>query len=85
MLTVNQIAVHNHVLLYGMGSQPSPAGGMLGVTPARDFRYSSQASTGNLPSGTLLPTGGSQPHENRSPYLALSYIISLFGIFPSPT
>jgi len=26
--------------------------------------------------------GGSQPHENRSPYLALNYIICVEGIFP---
>ncbi len=84
-LTVSQIAAHNHALVYGMGSQASPAGGLLGVTPARDFRYSSSAVTGNMPASTLQPAGGSQPHENRSPYLALSYIISLFGIFPSPT
>jgi microcystin-dependent protein len=29
--------------------------------------------------------GGSQPHENMQPYLALNFIISLFGIFPSQT
>lgn len=84
-LTTTQIAAHNHALVYGMGSQASPAVGLLGVTPARDFRYSSAAVTGNMPASTLQPAGGSQPHENRSPYLALSYIISLFGIFPSPT
>jgi len=26
--------------------------------------------------------GGSQPHDNMHPYLAMNYIISLFGIFP---
>lgn len=29
-------------------------------------------------------TGGSLPHENRQPILALRYIIALEGIFPSP-
>jgi microcystin-dependent protein len=29
--------------------------------------------------------GGSQPHTNFQPYLCINYIISLFGIFPSPT
>jgi microcystin-dependent protein len=29
--------------------------------------------------------GGSQPHENTQPFLVLSFIISLFGIFPSQT
>ena len=27
--------------------------------------------------------GGSQPHENRQPFLALNFIIALQGIFPS--
>jgi microcystin-dependent protein len=31
------------------------------------------------------PVGGSQPHENRQPFLCINYIISLFGLFPSPT
>jgi len=29
--------------------------------------------------------GGSQPHTNFQPYLCIDFIISLFGIFPSPT
>ena len=29
--------------------------------------------------------GGSQPHTNFQPYLCVNFIISLFGIFPSPT
>ena len=33
----------------------------------------------------VSPVGGSQPHTNLQPYLAINFIISLFGIFPSPT
>jgi microcystin-dependent protein len=33
----------------------------------------------------VMPVGGSQPHENRMPYLTITYIISLYGIYPSPT
>jgi microcystin-dependent protein len=33
--------------------------------------------------GTVLATGGSQPHQNMQPYLVLNYIIALQGIFPS--
>ncbi len=53
--------------------------------------YTSEAATGNY--GSLAPvvgeavsltnTGGSQSHENRRPYLAINYIISLFGTYPS--
>lgn len=32
---------------------------------------------------TLSSAGGSQPHDNLQPYLALNWIISMFGIFPS--
>jgi microcystin-dependent protein len=31
----------------------------------------------------LLPAGGSQPHNNKQPYLGLTFIIALQGIFPS--
>jgi microcystin-dependent protein len=33
----------------------------------------------------ILSTGGSQPHTNFQPYLCISFIISLFGIFPPQT
>jgi microcystin-dependent protein len=32
---------------------------------------------------TVGNVGGSQPHENRQPYLVLNFIIALQGIFPS--
>lgn len=32
---------------------------------------------------TNLSTGGSQPHNNMQPYLAINYIIALTGTFPS--
>jgi microcystin-dependent protein len=31
----------------------------------------------------VASTGGGQPHENRPPFLALTFIIALQGIFPS--
>jgi microcystin-dependent protein len=36
-----------------------------------------------LPANAIDPAGGSQPHDNRMPYLTVNFIISLFGIFPS--
>lgn len=35
-----------------------------------------------LPSA-ITSSGGSQPHENRMPYVSVSYIISMVGVFPS--
>ena len=31
----------------------------------------------------LYPTGGTQPHPNQQPYLAVNYSIALQGVFPS--
>ena len=31
----------------------------------------------------IVAAGGSQPHENRSPYLTVNFCIALQGIFPS--
>jgi microcystin-dependent protein len=33
---------------------------------------------------SVTSVGGSQPHENMQPFIAIQYIISLFGIFPQP-
>jgi microcystin-dependent protein len=39
----------------------------------------------NMNAQAVSATGGSQPHNNFQPYLCVNFIISLFGIFPSPT
>lgn len=82
-LNANNIPAHNHGLLYGTGTQASPKGNRLGITPARDYRYSTETPTATLNPASVSFSGGNQSHENRSPYLAVHFIISLFGIFPS--
>jgi microcystin-dependent protein len=39
----------------------------------------------NMNAGAIQNTGGNQPHNNIQPYLCVTFIISLFGIFPTPT
>ena len=86
-LTVNQIPTHKHTLMAsaGTGYVASPAGAL----PARHRDYKTFVNAGPAAQamhvGTLSPAGGSQPHENRPPYLCVNFIISLFGIYPSPT
>jgi len=45
----------------------------------------SSANGTTLASQQIGSQGGAQPHENRQPYLAMNFIISLFGVFPSQT
>jgi microcystin-dependent protein len=85
-LTVNQIPAHSHPMLAAAtpGNVASPGGNLLAnslnVTP-----YINDAPTGNMNAAAIGATGGSQPHNNFQPYLCVDFIISLFGIFPSPT
>lgn len=41
------------------------------------------APTTSLAATTVSSTGQGQPHENMAPYLVVSYIIALTGIFPT--
>lgn len=49
------------------------------TSAAADTEFGKFPATGDL---TIDPTGGSQGHENRMPYLAVNYCICLDGIFP---
>jgi microcystin-dependent protein len=50
-----------------------------------DGQYVADVPTTAMDPNAIASAGGSQPHENRPPYLAMTFIISLFGIYPSPT
>jgi microcystin-dependent protein len=84
-LTVNQIATHNHPLLATneVPTLNSPQGNLPGQAAAKFYRVGSPTVT--LAAASISPTGGSQPHTNLQPYLCVDFIISLFGIFPTPT
>lgn len=85
-LTTQQIPQHNHLLMAtnAVGTQPNPGGNILANSQGPQ-PYIQENPDGNLNANSLQPDGGNQPHENRQPYLVVSFIISLFGIYPSPT
>ena len=84
-LTVQQIPSHNHgaAATSGPGNSDSPAGANAWAAAATPL-YSSAATNAQMNATALSLAGGNQPHNNMSPYLTVNYIISLFGIFPSP-
>lgn len=53
--------------------------------PARteEDAYGEKGRAVPMPAAALTSSGGSQPHNNRQPYLALAFIIALLGIYPS--
>lgn len=85
-LTVGQIAAHSHPLLVSTApaNGSSPAGALPGNSASVDL-YTEDSPGVNFSPQAVGPVGGSQPHTNFQPYLCVDFIISLFGIFPSPT
>jgi microcystin-dependent protein len=85
-LTVNQIAAHSHPLLGSKsnGSQSGPANNVLASSTVLTL-YAQETPSAGMAATSISPVGGSQPHTNFQPYLCVDFIISLFGIFPSPT
>lgn len=87
-ITVNQLPIHNHG---GGGSGGQPCSTGPGTTNTANTKFPAittrplYADTpgGSVGAGTSGLTGGSQPHNNRQPFLALNFIIALEGIFPS--
>jgi microcystin-dependent protein len=82
-LTISQLPQHLHVAQASNASADtiSAPGNMLGATSSR---YTGPTSLTTLHPSTVSNVGGSQPHENRQPYLVLNWCIALQGIFPSP-
>ena len=85
-LTTQQIPAHNHVPQCQTASnqQQGPGNGLWAATaPATTQIYANTAPGAAMNVGAVGPAGGSQPHDNMMPFLAVNFIISLFGIFPS--
>ena len=85
-LTVQQIPSHPHDLLASGDIANSPNPKDSAIARSGQVNAFINANPGVAMSSQFLgPAGGSQPHDNMQPYLVISYIISLFGIYPSPT
>jgi microcystin-dependent protein len=86
-LTVSQIPAHSHVpqASSGAGTQSSPSGNVWADSPLGQFDNSSPpVPDATMAAAAMSQAGGSQPHDNMVPFLAINFIFSLFGIFPSP-
>jgi microcystin-dependent protein len=82
-LTVSEVPAHAHTAVATSitPAATSPAGGYWGN--AGISTYSSNAPNTTMDPNTISSVGGSQPHPNLPPYLVVSFVIALQGIFPS--
>jgi microcystin-dependent protein len=82
-LTANQVGAHGHTVTQPASKDEETTNRPDGAYQTVGGAYGSSA--GNPPMGGTLTSavGGNQPHSNLQPYLALPFVISLVGIFPS--
>ena len=85
-LTIAELPTHPHMLQGVHAGQNSftPTGNLLADTTGALSIYGPFGGTaGAMVPATVSVTGGSQPHPNQSPFLVMTWIIALQGIFPS--
>ena len=90
-LTSNQMPMHSHALnaTTTTANLGTPAGNLTGnatpLTPTNQRMYAGAPgqTTGNLAGNPVSLAGGNQPHSNLMPSLCVSFIIALFGIYPT--
>jgi microcystin-dependent protein len=82
-LNISEIPAHNHV---PVGSSTianlTQAAGNLWANVSTGLYNPAPDNTAMNPA-CISATGGSQPHNNMSPFLVLNFVIALQGIFPS--
>lgn len=82
-LLSTQLPSHNHAIPASSTgkSTTDPTGGVPATSNVAPYTQSVQDTA--MGAQMIGPAGGNQPHDNMMPFLCVSFIISLFGIFPS--
>jgi microcystin-dependent protein len=83
-LLPQQLGSHTHPAVgSGKGNAQSPAGNYWGEEPGGNVAKYSTTAGGQMAVAAIgNAPGGGQPHENMQPYLVISFIIALDGIYP---
>lgn len=81
-LTSQQIPQHSHTPVANATTvnQVSPANGFWGNSQQSNYSASGPVT---MAAGAVAQAGGNQPHSNIQPYLTITFVIALQGIFPS--
>ena len=83
-LTAAQMPAHRHAMLASTTPAAATHGPseVLGSSATMKL-YGTGTPIMAMDPNAITAVGGGQPHDNMPPFVALSYIVSLFGVFPS--
>lgn len=92
-LSLGEIPAHSHTPLC-LSTSPNPAplqspnGNVWAIAGSRRvatnlYKAAPPGTTANMNAGAVGTAGGGQPHNNLQPYLTVTFIIALNGIYPS--
>ncbi|WP_336783605.1 phage tail protein [Paenibacillus illinoisensis] len=81
-LTLNQLPQHTHIANVNTTNAEgdTPANNVWGKTVIQN--YGTTETVENMNVNSLSSVGSGQPHDNMMPTTAISFIISLYGVFP---
>lgn len=83
-LIPNQMPRHSHDMQVSraIANTVSPNNSILAVSTQASMFFGGDPESTTMDPGALGAVGGSQPHNNMQPYLCISFIISLYGVYP---
>ena len=82
LLEMWSYTAHPYLAITDQANSTNPTNGLLARASVDIYTSDLSAYTAMSPQ-SIGNTGGSQPHDNMMPYLVVSFIFSLFGIFPT--
>jgi microcystin-dependent protein len=82
-LLSSQMPSHSHGLQASAAAADRATAQGARLAQSADAVYASTAAATQLAGNSTSPAGGSQPHGNMQPFLAIGFVIALQGIFPS--
>jgi microcystin-dependent protein len=85
-LNTQQIPSHAHMYMASAdaANQITGQNGVVAAPPSLAMYFNAPPDQA-LNNASLQYAGGNQPHDNMQPYLVISFIISLYGIYPTPS
>jgi microcystin-dependent protein len=84
-LTVGQLPAHSHPVSASGSAKPNGNGPQNNFWAADQyFAYATAPGETTMNTKSVSATGLGFPHENRVPFIAVSYIIALTGFYPTP-